>query len=216
MTRRLGCQVASGHGKAYTMFRKLCATAAATAAIVAAAGTPAQAALLRTGACDTSSLSQPFAPYGDTNSYKLVPGGTFEGSLAGWSLHGAVAVNAGGGPQDGGGGHALTLNAGGWVQSPKTCANTSYPTFRFFVTGRGNGLSTMLVQVVYSVPLLGDVALPVGTVTLNPGWAPSLPMLTASTAPALLSNGTAQVALRFTQVLGSADIDGVYVDPRMR
>jgi hypothetical protein len=146
------------------MFRSLAAGLMAAAALTALGASSAQAALIRTGACDTSSLSQPFRTWGDSNSYKLVPGGDFEDPLSGWSLHGA----------------------------------------------------TVLVQAVYALPLLGDVPVPVGVVTLSPGWSPTLPMLTASTVTGLLSNGTAQVGLRFTQLLGTSRIDDVYIDPRMR
>jgi hypothetical protein len=198
------------------MFRTLAVPALAAAALALTGASPAQAALIRTGACDTSSLSQPFRSWGDANSYKLAPGGDFEGSLSGWTTRGDARLGAGGGPLDDGDGHAVTLRPGAWIQTPKTCVNTSYPTFRFFAGGTGAALSTVLVQAVYALPLLGDVAVPVGVVTLNPGWAPTAPMLTASTVPGLLSNGTAQVALRFTAILGTSQIDDVYVDPRMR
>jgi hypothetical protein len=198
------------------MFRTIVVPALAAVAIAVTGASPAQAALIRTGACDTSSLSQPFRSWGDGNSYKLAPGGDFEGSLAGWSTHGDVDVIAGGGPLDGGDGHAVRLAPGAWIQTPKTCVNTSYPTFRLFTSGTGSAVSTVLVQAVYALPLLGDVALPVGVATLAPRWSPTLPMLTASTVPGLLSNGTAQVALRFTALLGTSQIDDIYVDPRMR
>jgi hypothetical protein len=40
-------------------------------------------------------------------------------------------------------------------------------------------------------------------------------MLTASAVPGALTGGTAQVALRFTALLGASQIDDVFVDPRM-
>jgi hypothetical protein len=92
--------------------------------------------------------------------------------------------------------------------------NASYPTFRFFA--RNNGLvSTVLAQVVYKT-ILGSVALPLGVVALSEEWAPTLPMLTGSVVGGLLSGGTAEVALRFTALTGSSDIDDVFVDPRMK
>jgi hypothetical protein len=197
------------------LFRSLAAGVVAAAALTVLGASPAQAALIRTGACDTSSLSQPFRSWGDGNSYKLIPGGDFEGGLGGWTVRGGAVV-AGGGPLHDGSGHAVELEPGDWVQTPKTCVNTSYPTFRFFTSGTGNATSTVLVQAVYALPLLGDVPVPVGVATLSPGWSPTLPMLTASTVTGLLSNGTAQVGLRFTQLLGTSRIDDVYIDPRMR
>jgi hypothetical protein len=60
------------------------------------------------------------------------------------------------------------------------------------------------------------VPLPVGTVALGGSWAPTLPMLTGSAVGGLVSGGTAQVALRFTAVTGSWQIDDVFVDPYQR
>jgi hypothetical protein len=197
------------------MFRSFFAATVAATALAVIGAAPAGAALVRTGACDTSAVSQPFKAWGDGNSYKLVPGGDFEGALSGWTFRGAGRVAAGGGPLPGSGAHSAVLAPGAWVQTPKTCVNTSYPTFRFFSAG-STATSTVLVQAVYALPVLGDVAVPVGVVTLNTGWSPTLPMLTASTVTGLLSNGTAQVALRFTQLVGTSQIDDVYIDPRMR
>ncbi|MGH2888542.1 MAG: hypothetical protein ACRDNJ_02840, partial [Solirubrobacteraceae bacterium] len=113
------------------------------------------------------------------------------------------------------GSFSLDLPAGSSATSPFTCVNAAYPSFRFF--GRNNGLlSTMAVSVVYRVPLLGEVAVPVGVSALSWGWHPSLPMLTASAVTGLLSGGTTQVALRFTSLLGNSQIDDVFVDPRCR
>jgi hypothetical protein len=71
------------------------------------------------------------------------------------------------------------------------------------------------VAVVSKRPLLGQVAVPVGTVALSPNWSPSLPMLTASVVTGLLNGGTTTMAVRFTAVTGSSQIDDVYVDPHM-
>ena len=68
---------------------------------------------------------------------------------------------------------------------------------------------------MYRLPLLGPVAVPVGMVALSGSWAPSASMLTASAVTGLLSRGTTQVALRFTALTGSSQIDDVFVDPRM-
>jgi hypothetical protein len=109
---------------------------------------------------------------------------------------------------------SLHLPAGASPESPAICVNAAYPTFRLF--GRTLGLlSTVLVQVVYDDPILGRLTLPVGVVTLSPKWAPSLPMLTGSAVEGVLRDGSANVSLRFTGLLGSATIDDVYVDPRM-
>jgi hypothetical protein len=190
----------------------------AAAAVVASFGftllgsTSAQAALVATGACDDAALSQPFASFGDSSSYKLISGGDFEGSLAGWSVsRGAAVVGGANGP-----GHALALSPGESIQTPSTCVNTSYPTFRLFAKNT-QSLGTVLVQAVYKLPPLNlSVSLPVGVITLNGTWSPTLPMLTGSVAAGLLSNGTAKLSLRFTALTGTTAIDDIYVDPRMR
>jgi len=180
------------------------------------AGTAAAgAALISSGTCPATSLSHPFAAWGDSSSYELVPGGSFEGSLAGWSLAGGATRTAGSesyGVTGTVGKSSLLLPAGASAQSPPVCVDASDPTFRFFV--RNNSLlSSVAVQVVYPT-LLGPVALPLGAAALSPTWRPTLPMLTGSLAGALLAGGTTQLSLRFTALLGASQIDDVYVDPR--
>lgn len=179
----------------------------------------AKAALISTDACDNAALTQPFAQFADSNEYKLVPGGDFEGSLSGWTLsHGATRV-AGSEPFGAtgtAGASSIMLPAGASVQSPYTCVDAAYPSFRFF--GRNNGLlSIVAVSIVYKEPLLGAVAVPVGTVALTGSWAPSGRMLTLSAVQGivngLLTGNTPQVALRFTAVTGSSQIDDTFIDP---
>jgi hypothetical protein len=197
------------------LFTAIFATAALALSLTAAV--PAQAALLSTGACNEAALSQPFAQWGDSNDYELVPQGNFEGSLSQWSLSGGAARAPESEPYGVTGevGHySLALPAGASAQSPYTCVNASYPSFRFFARN-GGLLSTVLVQVVYKT-VLGPVALPLGAVALSDSWQPTLPMLTGSVVGGLLSGGTAQVALRFTALTGGSRIDDIYIDPRMR
>jgi hypothetical protein len=170
----------------------------------------AHAALIATGACDNATLTQPFAAWGDSSQYKLVPGGNFEGSLAGWTVTGGARVVSGGEA----GGHSLYLPAGASATTPLTCVNAAYPTERHFAKG-GGLLSTVLVQLVYRDPIFGLVPLPAGLSTLNWSWQPTLPALTLSAVPGLLNGGTSQVGIRFTALLGPSQIDNVYVDPRM-
>jgi hypothetical protein len=181
----------------------------------------AKAALIGTDTCDNATLTEPFLPWGDSNTYKLVPGGDFEGSMSGWTLGGGATRVTGSEPFGATGAvgrYSMYLPAGASVQSPYTCVDAAYPTFRFF--GRNNGLlSTVLVSVVYKEPLVGPVTVPVGVVALSGSWAPSLQMFTASAVQGvvngLLTGQTPQVALRFTAVTGASQIDDVYVDPHM-
>jgi hypothetical protein len=191
--------------------------AAAGLALVVLSGTPARAALISTSACDKSALTQPFMRWGDTASYKLVPGASFEAGTPGWTLNSGARTLTSSEPYGVTGSvgtSSLYLPAGASAQSPLTCVNAAYPTFRFF--GHNAGLlSTVLIQVVYQEPLVGQVMLPVGTVALNSSWQPTMRMLTASAIPGLLSGGSASVALRFTALTGASQVDDVFVDPRM-
>lgn len=178
----------------------------------------AQAALINTDPCDNATLTQPFLKWGDSNFYKMVPGGSFETGTSGWTLSGGARLVSGSEPYGVTGSvgkYSVYIPAGGSVQSPFTCVDFAYPTFRFFALNRGL-LSTLLASVVYNTPL-GQVTVPVGAALLSGNWNPNtLPMLTLSAVPALLSNGTAQVSLRFTELLGASQVDDVYVDPRMK
>ena len=192
----------------------------ALALVCVPAASARAAGLINTDSCDNATLTQPFAPWGDSSYYKLVPGGNFEGSMAGWTLTGGAAVVPGSEPFGATGSvgkYSLYLPAGASAQSPYTCVDFAYPTFRFFAKNNGL-LSTVLVSVVYKEPLLGAVAIPIGPVALSPTWGPSNPMLTASEVQGLvnglLARGTPQVALRFTALTGSSQIDDVFVDPR--
>ncbi|HEX5851533.1 MAG TPA: hypothetical protein VFY36_00420 [Solirubrobacteraceae bacterium] len=177
----------------------------------------AQAALISSGACNEASLSHPFARWGDSSSYELMPGGDFETSSSGWTLSSGAKVAAGSEPYGATGSvgsRSLALPQGSSAQSPFTCVNASYPTFRFFARNEGL-LSTVLVQVVYKT-LLGPVSLPLGVVALSGEWKPTLPMLTGSVVAGALSGGTGHIALRFTAVTGTSGVDDVFVDPRMK
>ncbi len=172
-----------------------------------------------TSTCPASAQSRPFLKWGDSNSYQLLAGGDFEGSLSGWTLSRGAAQAVGSetyGVTGTVGNYSLALpTSGAAAQSPFTCVSASDPTFRFFVRGEGVP-SSISVAVVYPTPF-GLIAVTVGTVAPSGAWQPSAAMPTgAAIAGALSSNGTAQMALRFTALSGSSRIDDVFVDPRMR
>jgi hypothetical protein len=167
----------------------------------------AQAGLLGPGggSCTHPATSQPFAPWGDTASYALVPGGDFESDA--WSLQGGAERVPGSEPYAATGtlgSWSLSLPAGSSALSPATCVDATYPTARFFMSGSG----VAAVSVVDN-----GLAIPAG-VAIAPGdWQPSAAMLTESPLLGLLSGGTAQVSLEFTGVLGDPQVDDVFVDP---
>jgi hypothetical protein len=167
--------------------------------------------------CSAVTLTQPFIRWGDSSSYELIAGGSFEGSLSGWTLSGGAQKVAGSEPYGATGtvgSYSVGLPAGASAQSPFTCVEASYKTFRFFARNTA-ATSKILVQVVYKTPI-GLVSVPVGTVTSSSGWQPTSAMPTGAALAGLLMGGTAQMALRFTAVSGTSAIDDVFVDPRMR
>jgi hypothetical protein len=91
--------------------------------------------------------------------------------------------------------------------------DAAYPTFRLFARNDAL-LASVVVQVVYRTPL-GTISLPLGAVALSGTWQPTLPMLTGSVVTGALSGGTAEVALRFSAIGGTSQIDDVFVDPHM-
>jgi lipoprotein-anchoring transpeptidase ErfK/SrfK len=192
----------------------LAAAAVLGAATVAAVAVPAaQASPSGSGVCDQSPLSQPFLAWGDSNLYKLAPAGDFETAAAGWSLSGSAAVVPGSEPAGVTGtvgASSLRLPTGGSAQSPGTCVNSAYPRLRFFARS-DTPASVLQVSVVYPT-VLGDTAVPVGTVVPGPNWTPTTAMPTLS-AIALLAGGTAPVQIRFTELTGSSQVDDVFVDP---
>jgi hypothetical protein len=112
------------------------AAAAALATVgLTVAVSPAEAASLSvdTSACSNPMLSQPFAAWGDTSEYTLVPGqspGSFNG--ADWQLSGGakvVTVTLANGSTS----TVLDLPSGSKAVSPVICVTSSYPTARAMV-----------------------------------------------------------------------------------
>jgi hypothetical protein len=184
---------------------------------VLASGIPAsqaQASAGGVGACDQASLSQPFMRWSDFNHYKLAPGGDFEGLSTSWARSGGAAVVAGSEPWGVGGSlgsRSLALPPGARGQSPATCVNAAYPTLRFFARAQTPG-SLLLVSVLYPT-ILGQVELAVGLVAPTSAWGPAPPMSTVTAILGLVQGATAPIVVRFTAVLGTSQIDDVYIDP---
>jgi hypothetical protein len=175
------------------------------AAAFALQAAPARADLVNLATCNTSVLSQPFAPWGDVASYELSPGGDFE--QPSWALHGG-ARRAPGSESYAATGKVgnwlLMLPAGSWAQSPLTCVDAAYPTVRFFIAGTGS----VAVSLVY-----GNVEIPAGIAIAGSTWFPTPVMVTASAVVAATSGGVAQVSLRLTGVSGDPQVDDVFIDP---
>jgi hypothetical protein len=192
-----------------SLARRLLGTLSATCALGAAAAllpiSAAQAGLINLGTCNSATLSQPFAPWGDPSSYEIAPGGEFESSA--WTLAGGAQIVSGSepyAPTGTLGSSSLSLPAGSSAQSPSTCVNAAYPTIRFFVAGTG----TLLIQVVD-----GGLVIPSGIVVAAGSWMPTAPLITGSAITGALAGGTAQVSLRLTALTGNPQVDDVFIDP---
>ena len=190
-----------------TLLAGLAALAAFTLAPSAAsASSPA-------GTCVLGALSQPFAQWGDTNSYELVAGSVFTAS-SGWTLTGGATPVAGGDPFTKSTG-SLYLPAGASALSPPICVEAGMPAFRFFGVDR-SPLASVVASVVYTNPAGIPVTVPVGTVTLTGQWEPSARMATLQQIGSAWAGGIGQMRLLFTALLGPAQIDDIYVDPRCK
>jgi hypothetical protein len=197
--------------------------AAITAAVaIGAFAAPASAGILTASAkdCGDESLSQPFAGFGDSHQYKLVPGGSFEGALTDWTLMGKAKVVSGNEPWKVGGashGKSLVLPAGSSAITAPTCVGLAEPTLRFFAKKNSGLLSTLAVSVYVKTSLGLVVPVPVGVVLGNGQWKATPQMLIVANLLPLLPGDRTPVAFQFTPLLGEWQIDDVYVDPlRMR
>ncbi len=189
-----------------------------------ALASPASAGVLTTSAksSDDGALTQPFARFNDRANYKLVKGGSFEGGAAGWTLSGGASVVSGNSTYKvGGSSHSssLKLPAGSRAITPMACVGLNEPTLRLFAK-RNSALlglvSTLYVEVQVETTLGLTAWLPVLPGDLGgSSWHPTVPM--PILANLLTLGDRTNARFRFTPLLGSWQIDDVYVDPtRMR
>jgi hypothetical protein len=161
--------------------------------------------------CD-GSVVQPFARFGDSNNYVLVPGGAFESGDYAWKLGGGAKVVRGNETfyvNDRSDQQSLYLPGGSVATSPAMCFDPGDWHFRFFVSGSGS----VRVKVVVK-SLLGVLStLDGGTVRAGSTWKPSPEVeLLITNLCGVLS--TDSVSLRLSPVGDSAvRVDDVYLDP---
>jgi hypothetical protein len=167
--------------------------------------------------CPTQPLTTPFSQWGDTNSYFLIPGGSFEGTpdQVGWSLSNA-SLTTGNEPFNVGGasdGQSLTIDAGGSATSPYFCVDDTMSDMRLFANEASAG-SDLQVQALVQTDR-GVTAIPLADLADGsvPNWAPTQP-ITGDTA-AIPSGHSVMVALQFQvpATAGAWQLDDIYVDP---
>jgi hypothetical protein len=196
------------HKRAFIALVAACFALLATAH-TAAAATP----------CPTLSVSQVFAPLGDTSDYSLLPGATFEGDMSGWFLDKAAVVPGNepwhvSGATDS---HSLGIEPGGFAVSPMVCVSDRVPIWRLFALARSSSPSTTLHLGVLWGGLGHGGYLPLGILTGSgySSWQPTPPMLLGKFLPRGVH---VQVRFVFTADARGAgwSIDDVYLDPYSR
>jgi hypothetical protein len=199
-------------------WRRVVIGAAATlVASLALAGSASAGVVVKTTTnCANQVLSQPFTRWADQSHYTLMPGASFENGTAGWTLNGGARVTSGNESykvNGAGDGQSLRLPLGSSAVTAPMCVGLQHPTLRFFAKRNSGLLSTLVVSVRIQLQLGGTLELPVGVVTPNSSWTPSLPMIYLDNLLPLLPGQYTPVSFRFTPLLGDWSVDDVYVDP---
>jgi hypothetical protein len=182
----------------------------------------AQAATLSNpDACvPNATLSQTFAPWGDTSQYTPVVNAGFESDATGWTLTGGARVVAGNEPWSvGGSGHtrSLSLPAGSSAVSAPMCIDETYPYFRLFATKLSAGKGSLKIDVLF-FDAKGRVknTKPFSYTAGTAGWQPT-PTIDIGLFDAKTDTDAAPVAFRFSTGKDTDfQIDDVYVDPFCR
>jgi len=167
--------------------------------------------------CPAPSLFPALTAFGDSRSYFIAPGGTFDSSA--WSLAGGATLTGGNGPlQLGAAEGTLKLPAGGSATSPAFCVDLDYPTMRFFSAQLAPRSSSKLdVDVIY--PARGESNPKAATVSNGTSAWELSPDVRLRPDRVDRDGGWRQVQIRFRadkSASGDWRVDDVLVDPRMR
>jgi hypothetical protein len=163
--------------------------------------------------CPSSSTSQAFAKFGDTASYSLLQGGSFESGATGWSLTNASVASGNESYNIVKGSHSLAIQPNGKAISPAFCVNSEYPSFRFFARQTSGSWAVLNVIVRWTDSSGTTHETTSGALQTGTSWSVSPVMKLGSMLP-----GTATVHLVFKpEPYGGAwAIDDVFIDPYSR
>jgi hypothetical protein len=204
--------VSSSRPTASRLTRRLGFAAVVCFALLGLSATPALAA----ATCEGQTFSQPFAAWGDYNSYTLVQGGEFNSSSEGWELKGGAQILQAIRPNRTTAG-VLNLPSGSVAVSPPVCVTLQYKTARLWVRNV-KGAEGVAVSVAYAGTPTATSPMNVAQVHgAHTCWTLSEPFnLQPQTAGA--SEGTRQVRLVFIAggQAGDFQLYGLYIDPRMK
>ncbi|MFL5911283.1 MAG: hypothetical protein ACJ768_12005 [Gaiellaceae bacterium] len=159
---------------------------------------------------------QPFAQFGDSNTYFGFANNGFESGTAGWNLTGA-SVGAGNEPWfvNGPGSSSLSIGPGGTAVGPLVCAGRDVPSWRMFAHSNGANGSLHAQVVFYSVR--GNITGALNVTNLDPSgyatWQPTAALPSGLPLPFT----TYYEQLRLTSIArsGTWQVDDVFVDPWM-
>lgn len=167
--------------------------------------------------CGYGASSQIFQSWGDGADYSLAPGGGLA-SGDGWTLRNA-SVQSAHDPYSAAAGSIELSGGDPTAESPVTCVNLQYPTFRFFVSHAGpSSASTLEAYVVYE-GLDGNAhTLTLARLTAGQDWQPSpIVPIGVNALSAVSAWGWTPISFGFRAVGllpgESYSVDGLYVDP---
>lgn len=124
-------------------------TIAAALTLAGIGGAVTTGTTVAAGSCPARTLTTPFTAWGDSNSYFVVPGATFEGSH-GWSFSGSISVVSDQEPwKINGSSHAKALNLPAYTTAvaPNMCIADNEDSLRFFYKDPNVGGAALSVKV---------------------------------------------------------------------
>jgi hypothetical protein len=196
------------------------AALAALAVVLAVPATSSAATLPLLDGCPATTYEQPFLRWLDIGNYALMPNGALEAGTTGWRLTGGATLASGNETfyvHGAGDSSSLSLPSGSSATTSTLCTGATSPTLRFLARNSGSLLSTLKVEVLYTDMFGQQRALTVGLLLGGSSWQPTLPIVFLANllSPPLLTDGTTNVAFRFTPqgILSGWKLDDVYVDP---
>lgn len=102
------------------------------------------------GSCPSRATTTPFTAWGDSNSYFLTPGGSFESGATGWTFYGGISVVRDQEPwKINGSGHSKALNLPAYTTAmpPNMCIASNEDALRLFYKDPGVAGAKLLVKV---------------------------------------------------------------------
>jgi hypothetical protein len=201
----------------------LMALAGTASSAVAFPGAPAQvpaapaAPAPAPASCATGPTSTPFAQFGDSAQYSLVPGGSFESGAPGWSLTNSSIMAGNESYEVEGGTQALAIEPNGVAVSPAICVTTADPTFRFFARRTSGSWGVLNVTLRWTDASGATHNTTVASLASGTAWSPTPILKLAAALPLWQPGSVLSVKLVFSpeQCGGAWAIDDVYIDPRM-